>query len=116
VDPSNAAPTLREIASVLRIVRDEGVTEDELVRAKGLLSSRIELHVEDTSAVASWYGSRAIRGLPLLTPDETVARFEAVTREDISAIAHEVIDESRLRIAIVGPYSDAEPLLHGVHL
>ena len=116
VDPSNAAPTLREIASVLRIVRDDGVTDDELVRAKGLLGSRIQLHVEDTGAVASWYGSRAIRGLPLLTPDETVARFEAVTREDISAIAHEVIDEARLRIAIVGPYSDAESLLHGVHL
>ena len=115
VDPSNAAAALREIATVLREARAD-VTAEELERAKSLLSSRIHLHVEDTGAVASWYGSRAIRGLPLLTPDETVARFEAVTREDVAAIALEVLTEERLRIAVVGPFESAEALLDGVNL
>lgn len=115
VDPSNAAAALREIAAELRKART-AITEEELERAKGLLSSRIHLHVEDTGAVASWYGSRAIRGLPLLTPDETVARFEAVTTADVAAIASEVVSEERLRIAVVGPFESADALLDGVHL
>jgi predicted Zn-dependent peptidase len=115
VDPTNAAATLREIASELRKAR-ASITDDELQRAKGLLTSRIQLHVEDTGAVASWYGSRAVRGLPLLDPDTTVARFEAVTRDEVAAIASEVLTEERMRVAVVGPFESLEPLLDGVHL
>ena len=84
--------------------------------SKGLIASRIQLHVEDTGAVASWYGSRAIRGLPLLTPDETVARFDAVTLDQVTAVARELLSDEQLRIAVVGPFESPEPLLDGVTL
>ncbi len=113
VDPSKAAESLREIASELRRAR-EPITAAELERAQGLLRSRIQLHVEDTQAVASWYGARAARGLPLITPDDTIACYQAVTIEAVQAIARTVLTDERMRIAVVGPFESMDELLDGV--
>ncbi len=115
VDPTNAAAALREISLELRRAR-QPVTSEELQRAKGLLTSRIQLYTEDTQAVASWYGARAVRGLPMLTPDETIAQYERVMLDDVTAAANDVLTEDRLRIAVVGPFEGADALLDGVHL
>ena len=113
VDPSKAVESLREIASELRRAR-EPVTAEEVERARGLLRSRIQLHVEDTSAVSSWYGARAARGLPLLTPEDTIACYQAVTVEQVQAIARTVLTDERMRIAVVGPFGSMAELLDGV--
>jgi predicted Zn-dependent peptidase len=115
VDPTHAGDALREITAELRRAR-KGVTPEELARAKGLLASRIQLYMEDTSAVAGWYGSRAVRGLPLHTPEDTIAAYERVTVDDVGAVAQEVFDDARLRVAVVGPFEAPETLLHDVHL
>jgi predicted Zn-dependent peptidase len=115
VDPTHAGDALREITAELRRAR-QGVTPEELTRAKGLLASRIQLYMEDTSAVAGWYGSRAVRGLPLHTPEETIAAYEQVTLDDVAEVAREVFAEERLRVAVVGPFEAPDALLHDVHL
>src|SRR5262249_3378863 len=114
VDPKNAAESLREIAKELRRAR-EGVTAQELVRAQGLLESRIQLYVEDTGAVAAWHGGRAVRGLPPQSPEEAIAAFNAVTLDDVRAVANDVLTEERLRLAVVGPF-ESEAILDGVTL
>ncbi len=113
VDPSKAAESLREIASELRRAR-QPVTTAELERAKGLLSSRIQLHMEDTQAVAGWYGARAARDLPILTPEQTIERYQAVTIDDVQAVAQTVLTDEGMRIAVVGPFTSADELLSGV--
>ena len=90
VDPTKAPEALREIAAELRGAR-QPVTQAELQRAQGLLSSRIQLYLEDTQAVAGWYGSRAVRGLPLTTPEETIAAYEAVSIDDVTEVARTVL-------------------------
>ncbi len=101
---------MREIASELRRAR-EPVTQVELDRARALIRSRIELSLEDTRSVAGWYGARAARGLPLKTPEEAIARFEAVTIDDVTEVARSVIRNEHLRLAAVGPFEDIAPLL-----
>lgn len=115
VDPTNAIESLREIGKELQRAR-EPVSHAEFERAKVLLSARLELFMEDTQAVAGWYGGRAIRGLPLVTPEETIAAYEAVTLDQVTAVAHEVLTDEHLRVAVVGPFEAAEPLLDAVHI
>ena len=115
VDPTNAIEALREIGAELRRSR-EPVSRAEFDRAKVLLSSRIELFMEDTQAVAGWYGGRAVRGLPLVTPEEVIATYEAVTLDQVTAAAREVLTDARLRVSVVGPFEAAEPLLEAVRL
>lgn len=109
VDPSNAVESVREIASEMRRAR-EPVTVEELDRAKSLMRSRIELSMEDSRAVSGWYGARAARGLPLETPEEVVARFDAVTVAEVAEVAQSTIRDEHLRFAAVGPFESVDPL------
>jgi predicted Zn-dependent peptidase len=115
VDPTNAIEALREIGAELRRAR-EPASQEEFDRAKVLLGSRLELFMEDTQAVAGWYGGRAVRGLPLVTPEETIAAYEAVTLDQVTAVAREVLTDARLRVSVVGPFEAADPLLQAVQL
>jgi len=109
VDPDNAVEAVREIASELRRAR-EPVSTAEFERAKSLVRSRIELSMEDTRSVSAWYGGRASRGLPLETPEEVMARFQAVTIDEVTEVARATLRDEHLRLAAVGPFPSVEPL------
>ena len=112
VDPTNAREAVREIAAELRRVR-EGVTPEELERAKGQLRSRLLLRLEDSRAVSGWHGTQTILDLPRLTPEEAIARAEAVTAEDVQHMARRLFSDAKLRLAVVGPFEGVD-LLDGV--
>ena len=109
VDPDNAIEAVREIASELRRARDP-VDPVEFDRAKSLVRSRIELSMEDTRSVSAWYGARAARGLPLETPEEVIARFQAVTIDEVTAVARDTLRDEHLRLAAVGPFESVDAL------
>jgi predicted Zn-dependent peptidase len=48
-------------------------------------------------------GSSVLYGLPLLEPDELVRRIDAVTLDDLGALAHELWAPERLSAAGIGP-------------
>jgi len=109
VDRGRTHEALAAIVRELARIR-EPVEEDELARAKALVRSRIQLRLEDTRAVSARYGVLAALGLPLVTPEEAIARYEAVTAADIERVAERVVRDSALRLAVVGPFADEEPL------
>jgi hypothetical protein len=39
-------------------------------------------------------------------PSEVVAGLDAVTGEDVSCLAHELISADRFRLAVIGPFDD----------
>jgi predicted Zn-dependent peptidase len=41
-------------------------------------------------------------------PEEVLAGIEAVTGEDVSRVAADLIAEDRLRLALIGPFDDAD--------
>ena len=112
VDPGKAREAVCEIAAELKRAR-EPVTAEELARAQRLVRSRLQLRMEDTRAVSSWHGSQEVLGLPRLTPEESIARTDAVTVDDIQRAAERLITDEGLHIALVGPV-DGEAIMAGV--
>ncbi len=112
VDPGKAREAVCEIAAELKRAR-EPVTAEELGRAQRLVRSRLQLRMEDTRAVSAWHGSQEVLGLPRLTPEESTARTDAVTVDDIQRAAERLITDEGLHIALVGPV-DGEAILAGV--
>lgn len=86
------------------------IDAEELARAKQQVRSRIQLQLEDSRAVSAWYGSRLALDLPLREPDEAIACFEQVGIEDVERVAQRVIDDERLRLAVIGPIADPSAL------
>jgi predicted Zn-dependent peptidase len=52
-------------------------------------------------------GSSLLMGVPLLTLDETIAHIDAVTAEDVTALARELFTPERMSAAAVGSSEDA---------
>ena len=100
--PDNVGEALEVIGSELRRLHDEGVTEQELERARDNVKGRTVLSMESTLTRMNRLGSSVLMGVPLLTVDEVLAAFDAVTLDDVNAIAQEFWRPERMAAAGVG--------------
>jgi predicted Zn-dependent peptidase len=93
---------MREIVTELR---EQGPTEAEVERARAYAAGGRVLAFENTNAVARHAASQAILFGEAPDPDAAIAALDAVTYDEVVAIAAGIADE--LSIACVGPH-DAE--------
>lgn len=99
----NLAEALAVIFGELDRLRRDPASEEELRRAKENLKGRIVLSLESTGARMSRLGSELLAGAPLLSLDQVIARIEAVTRDDLAALAEQLWAAERLSCAAIGP-------------
>lgn len=104
VDPKVAPEATEAILAELAKLRDDGVTEEELLKAKELSKGRLLLRMEDTRSVSGWLGGQEMLNGSVRTPDEVVALMEQVTGDDVRRVARRLLDGSRLILAVVGPF------------
>jgi predicted Zn-dependent peptidase len=102
----NLTEAMTVVGSELARMRKEPATEEELVRAKENLKGRVVLALESTGARMNRLGSEILAGAPLLSLDESVARIDAVTMNDVAALAEELWAPERLSAAGIGPDQD----------
>ncbi len=100
--PDNVAEALAVVAAELERFRSEPVPADELDRAREHVKGRIVLGLESTSARMNRLGGSVLAGLPLLTVDEVLERIDAVTADDVAALAGALLAPERLSAAGVG--------------
>lgn len=101
--------TVEALVGELRKLRDEPVPEDELRRTKELRKGRLLMGFEDSRSVAGWIGSQEATYGEIKTPEEVMAKIEAVTAAEVQELAHELFQPARMNLALIGPYSDSKP-------
>jgi predicted Zn-dependent peptidase len=101
--PDNLVEALAVVGSELRRLREEPATVEELHRAKENLKGRVVLALESTGARMNRLGSELLAGMPLDSIDEVVARIDAVTLDDLSALVEALWAPDRLSAAGIGP-------------
>lgn len=95
------------IGRELRRMASEPVPDAELSRAREHLKGRLVLGLESPATRMHRIGRAVLSGTELLEVDEIVERIEAVTADDIAALAAEFWDPSSLSVAAIGPDTDA---------
>jgi len=85
-------------------MRRDGVTEAELARSKEYWKGRTLLRLEDTRAVTSWLGSQELLLDRIHEVDDVVSQVESVTAEEVRAVTDRVFGQSRMSLAVIGPY------------
>jgi len=93
-------------AEVAKVVKD-GLTDAELDRGKGQVRGGMVLSLEDPSSRMTRLGKSELVYPSLEPVDEVLAAIDAVTHDDIKAIASEVLTRPKV-LAVVGPYEDAD--------
>jgi len=102
----NLAEGLRVIGSELERLVSEPATEEELERSKENVKGRAVLSLESTGTRMGRLGSSIITGIPVLSVDELIERIDAVTLDDLRAVASELFAPGRLSAAGVGGDED----------
>ncbi len=105
--PENLATALGVVGDELERLLEDGITPEELVRAKDHAQGRVVLTLESTSARMNRLGGAVLANLPVLSVDELIARVDAVTAQDVVDIARELLAPERLSAAAIGPDGDA---------
>lgn len=100
--PDRTDEVLAVVREQLRLIAEEGITEDELVRGKGQLVGGMILGLEDSGSRMMRLGKNELVNGEVLGIDEVIARIEAVTLDEVREIAAEVFGRPEL-LALVGP-------------
>jgi predicted Zn-dependent peptidase len=109
VEPKNLETATGAIREQLQQLK-EPVPEEELYRAKEFSKGRLQLRMEDSRNVSGWLGGQEILTGRILTPDQIISIIDAITTEELTELARELIDDSKLHLAVVGPVTEDEPL------
>ena len=72
------------------LVHAEGISDEELARAKESVKGRMVLSSESTAARMSRIGKAVLFDTDLLTLDEMLARVDAVSLDDVAELAREL--------------------------
>jgi len=99
----NLATCLEIAISELADVAAGNVRPAELARAQENLKGRLLLSLESTSNRMTRLGKATVTDTPLLEIDEVVRRLEAVTSDEVAALAADLFARGRLSAAGIGP-------------
>lgn len=94
------------IGTELRRIGEEPLPADELRRAKDHLKGRLVLSMESSGTRMNRIGRAVLTETELLTVDELVERIEAVTADDVQALAREHWAPEAMSAAAIGPRGD----------
>jgi predicted Zn-dependent peptidase len=62
------------------------------------------LRMEDTRAVSGWLGGQEILTGDIQSPEDVIARLEAVQPPDLQRVAQSLLQREKLNMAVVGPH------------
>lgn len=102
--PSQTDTALNVIREELAKVVDEGITTEELDRAKGSMRGGLALSLEDSNSRMVRLGRDEMTGMPHLSMDERLAKLEAVTLGEIKQVAGEIYGAPTRVMGAVGPF------------
>ena len=86
-------------------VRKNGLTDDELTKAKTQVRGAVVLGLESMNARMNRYGESLLSYGRVIPITEVLAEYEAVSHETIAEVAAQVLDESHLTLTAIGAFS-----------
>jgi len=105
--PSNAEQVVGLIKDEITDIVDNGITAEELHRAKESLKGSLVLSLESTRARMTRLGKNEVTHGECLSIDDLVARVDAVTGDDVSGLAGRLFRAGHV-LAMVAPFDEAD--------
>lgn len=107
----NKETEAKAIATIRRVVdqlREEGPTAEELERAREQSKANVVMGLESTQSRMSHAGRSLLFSGEILSPEEIIAAYNAVTHEDVVALAQEIFRWDQVSLSAVGQVKTAE--------
>ena len=111
VDNKKALTAAAAIVDQILLMRDVGLTEDELSRAKEYIKGQFLLAMERTSARMLWLGDKIMVEKKIPDVEDVLSCVEAVDLKDVKKIGEKIFAGSRANLALIGGISQKERAL-----
>jgi len=108
VDINRIDEALTTITSELKGMAAAPVPVDELEKARNFAKGRFVLQLESPQGLIMYGLRKEVLEQRAPDPEEVLEGLSAVTVEDVQRVAQDVIADDRLRLAVIGPFDDAE--------
>ncbi len=102
--PENLGEALNAVSSTIGDLWKNGVSEEELDRAKSYLIGQSRLSLESTASRMMWAGESILAFDRWIEPDELHDKVRELNTDDIQQAAREVLSPDIMSTAIVGSY------------
>jgi predicted Zn-dependent peptidase len=98
----NLEPVVKLILEQFSNLKKEGVTKEELERAREYLKGTLVLGLESTSSRMSWLAKSEYNYGRIMTIDEIFDKVDKVTNDDIIRLANRFFRDEYLTLAVIG--------------
>ncbi len=105
VSLENIDEAIKVIQDEYDLVKSEAVSAEELTKAKEYLKGKMVLQLEDSEAVAHYYGKQQLLTGRIESVEERMRLIDAVTPEEILHTAQDLFSRP-YRLSVIGPYED----------
>lgn len=106
IDQSRLEEAIKLIINEYDKVVQAGIEPEELERAKSYLKGRIILSLEDTEELAHFYGKQHLLYPQVRDIPEYIQLIDAVTTEEVDALARQLLAHENLRLSVIGNTED----------
>ncbi|HJQ78048.1 MAG TPA: pitrilysin family protein [Acidimicrobiia bacterium] len=106
--PHQTDTAMSVIRAELAKVVDEGITPEELERAKGSMRGGLALALEDANSRMVRLGRDELAGMPHLSVDERLEKLESVDIDMVKSVAADIYGASVRVMGAVGPFEPGE--------
>ena len=104
--PQNAETVIDIALAEADSIVKNGVTQAEFDRAKGHVRGSLVLASEDPGSRMNRLGRQQLTTGEILSIDELIERFDALTMEDVARVADMVLGAGRFQVTVVGPFEE----------
>ncbi|MBQ2926487.1 MAG: insulinase family protein, partial [Ruminiclostridium sp.] len=87
---------------------EKGPTDEELSRAREQSKANVVMGMESTQSRMSHSGRSLLFTDKIMSAEEILAAYDAVTREDVMSLAREIFDWDKVSLSAVGQVRDVE--------
>lgn len=87
-------------------ISEKSIGEKELQKAKDHITGNLLISLETSDELAGFYGSQEILTRKIVSPEEMAKKIQSVKVEEIIEIADDIFKNSKLNLALIGPFED----------
>lgn len=111
VDNKRIDEVLKAVLNECKILKNEEISKEELDKVKECLIGNMKLSLESTDDIANFFGGQELLKRELLNAEEKAKEIRKVTATQIKKLANNIFKNSKLNLALIGPFRGSSKFL-----
>ncbi|MBL7053861.1 insulinase family protein [Patescibacteria group bacterium] len=111
VDKSKTRQAIKVILAEINKLKQNGITKQELVKAKKYFIGMTGISLEDSASLASWYARQLLLKNEVISVSEQISRIKRVSRADVQKAINYLMTTQGIKMGVIGPFKNNNSLL-----